>query len=374
MNTHDQNTDLAALEDTERGIHVPSLPLELWLLIFSQHTDPKHLWITGRQVCSTWRSEIPKVIAKKYLEDPQMTQIHASCLSAKEKHLACLMSRVLGFSHYEGKTRAVFNPLERKRTRKFRFPQECRDQITSAKNAGSRSIGFFQLGRPTGPLSGETCLEEAGGRRCDIPPYEIWIKWDKTDTELPGLEVNFEKREISFEWQRMLELFYREVAVLDKRDGELAEEATEWLDQKKPDFAAVLHRALEDLDARRDHHKEIRRNRIEKQYREIHGQNRCGFIYTADGRRLENRLLRRFHNVRCAEDEEQAQIKKDQEKAMYDLREMDHVNKRPPSRPRGKEPLGLLMLCKRYINEKQVEGGSALEAVRARHWLGRHRE
>jgi hypothetical protein len=170
-----------------------------------------------------------------------------------------------------------------------------------------------------GPLSGETCLEEAGGRRCDIPPYEIWIKWDKTDTELPCLEVNFEKREISFEWQRMLELFYREVAVLDKRDREFAKEATEWLNQEKPEFSAVLHRALEDLDARRDHHKKLRRDRIEKQCREIHGQNRCGFIYTAGERMLENRLLRRFHNVRCAEDEEQTQMKKDQEEAMHHL-------------------------------------------------------
>lgn len=212
-------------------------------------------------MCSTWRSEIPKVIAKKYLEDPQMTQIYACCLSVKEKHIACLMSRVLGFSHYEGKTRAVFKPSHRAWERPGHL-RECRDQITSAKNEGTRSIGFFQLGRPKGPLSGDTCLEEAGGRRCDIPPYEIWIKWDKTDTELPGLEVNFEKREISFEWQRMIELFYREVAVLDKSDRELAKEATGWLDQEKPDFAAVLHRALEDLDAWRDHHKKVRRNRI----------------------------------------------------------------------------------------------------------------
>jgi hypothetical protein len=124
VSQRDQKIDLAVLEDAERGIHVPSLPLELWLLIFSQHTDSKHLWINGRQVCSTWRSEIPKVIAKKYLEDPQMTQIHASCASAKEKHLACLMGQRLCFSHYEGKTRAVFNPRERKRTRTFRFSQE----------------------------------------------------------------------------------------------------------------------------------------------------------------------------------------------------------------------------------------------------------
>jgi hypothetical protein len=373
MMDNDRNIEAAALEDTERGIHVPSLPLELWLLIFSQNTDPKHLWITGRQVCSTWRSKIPKVIAKKYLECPQMTQIHASCTSAKEKHLACMMGHQSCFSHYESKTRAVFkhSPLKLDR----HYSQECRDQITSAKETGSRSIGFFQLGRPTGPLSGETCLEEAGGRRCDIPPYQIWIKWDKTDTELPCLEVDFEKREISFEWQRMLELFYGEIEVLDRRDRKLAKEATEWLDQEKPDFTAVLHRAVADLDSRRDHHRKVRRNRIDKQYREIHGQNRCGFTNTANERMLELRLLRRFHNVRCAEDEEQKQMKKDQEEAMHHLHRIDHISKRPlhfPPPP-GEEPLELMVLWERYIDEKGVEGGSALEALRARHWLGRHR-
>jgi len=140
MNTRDQKVDLAALEDTERGIHVPSLPLELWLLIFSQYTDPQQLWITGRQVCSTWRSEIPKVIAKKYLENPQMTQIHAHCLSARRKHLACLMGRVLRFSHYEGKTRAVFKPAPREWDRPH--DQECRDQITSAKMRDPGALGF----------------------------------------------------------------------------------------------------------------------------------------------------------------------------------------------------------------------------------------
>ena len=52
------------------------LPPELWQRVFSQHTDPSQLWTAGRQVCSAWRSEIPKVFAKKYLENPDMVQIY----------------------------------------------------------------------------------------------------------------------------------------------------------------------------------------------------------------------------------------------------------------------------------------------------------
>lgn len=77
--------------------------------------------------------------------------------------------------------------------------------------------------------------------------------------------------------------------------------------------------------------------------------------------------------MRNAEDKAQMQMKKAHEEAMHDLTRMDLVNKCPPSLPPGEEPLGLLMLWERYIDEEKVEGGSALESLRARHWLGRHR-
>ena len=101
----------AALADQKREIQTPSLPLEIWHLIFLQNTHPKHLWTIGRQVCSTWRSKIPKVIAKKYLEDPNMTQIHSDSETTTEvENLTCLMGSKLIFSHYDSsdKTRAVF--------------------------------------------------------------------------------------------------------------------------------------------------------------------------------------------------------------------------------------------------------------------------
>jgi hypothetical protein len=53
----------------KRSAYVPSLPLEVWILIFFQNTDPSHLYTMGRQVCSAWRIEIPKVIAD-YGTDP----------------------------------------------------------------------------------------------------------------------------------------------------------------------------------------------------------------------------------------------------------------------------------------------------------------
>jgi len=97
--------------ELERSVYVPSLPLESWILIFFQNTNPTHLYTVGRKVCSTWRTEIPKVIAKKYLEDPDMVQIRSNCQEAWHTRFTCLLGSELGFSHYQGTSRAVFKPI-----------------------------------------------------------------------------------------------------------------------------------------------------------------------------------------------------------------------------------------------------------------------
>jgi hypothetical protein len=52
----------------------------------------------------------PKFIAKKYLEDPKMTQIHSDSKTTEVEDLTCLMGSKLIFSHYDpsDKARAVF--------------------------------------------------------------------------------------------------------------------------------------------------------------------------------------------------------------------------------------------------------------------------
>ena len=43
--------------------------------------------------------------------------------------------------------------------------------------------------------------DEGAGQtgRFDVPPYTITVRHDVNDTELPGLKVDYEKREISFD-------------------------------------------------------------------------------------------------------------------------------------------------------------------------------
>jgi len=51
------------------------LPLELWLNVLRQHTDPVHLWLSCRQVSSAWRDEVNKIFAARYLQNHRMTEL-----------------------------------------------------------------------------------------------------------------------------------------------------------------------------------------------------------------------------------------------------------------------------------------------------------
>ena len=170
----------------------------------------------------------------------------------------------------------------------------------------------------------------------------------------------------------MLGLFYREIAILEKRDGEIAKESTQWLIQEKPGFSDVLQRALKDRRARWNHQKKVRRSRIERQYREVHGNNRCGFVNTADSKRLEKRIREGVYDFACAEGKEELQMRDNHERAMHDLILMAEADKDKFLTLLGERPRLLFQLWEASIDDLQVERRSALEALRARQWLGRH--
>jgi hypothetical protein len=246
---------------TEHGAHIPSLPTELWNLIFLQDTDPQHLWITGRQVSSTWRAEILKVIAKKYLEDRNMTAIKFGPYCIGDG--TCL-DRDFCFSHYQGKNRMVFIPREARNEKNHR--KECSEHFALLSEGPYRNIKQFCEDSPC-----RECIEKAGAQRCDMPGYHIRIKREFLDTELAGLNIHFNERwEISADWEAMLDAFYHEAAVLSRRDDELATKSMQWLGEDKRSNVSVFLRASEDVDALWAYRKEVRRDRIKRWHHHDH--------------------------------------------------------------------------------------------------------
>jgi hypothetical protein len=362
---------LAALVDQEREAQaaVPTLPPEVWLLIFLQNTNPKHLWNVGRQVCSMWRSEIPKVIARKYLEDPDLTQIHCDCETAYEQNLTCLMGSKLIFSHYEeNKLRAVFKKCPEDKEDDHCWM--CSHYLAVARREKSRDLDDFYMGRDVGDGMCLDCEGVTRGQRCDIPPYIIRIKWEAHDTELPNLEADFEKGEISFEWQGMLETFFRETAILDRFDDEIATESLQWLSREKPSMVKVIVRAREDQELRWLHKKEVRRNRIDRRDNEIHRQ--CTGDIDSD---VEHMILQAAHQLESPkgayrEDEEEKEIKEYQRVAERKLADVDRVDARFPP---GNEERALSKLWREQMVDVPREMRRGFEALYAVQWLGRQR-
>jgi hypothetical protein len=314
------------LHELKRSAYVPSLPLEVCILIFFQNTDPSHLYTIGRQVCSAWRIEIPKVIAKKYLENPTMVQIHSDCESSRLKRFACLLGPELGFSHYQGSAndRAVFKPIYK--ALPYHHEPECNTMYERARGRESQSVDDLRL--PIAHNHG-TRIQQVGGKHVDLPPCQIRIKWVSNDTELPGLEVDFAKGEVSFQWQPMLELFYREAAALDRHDSRLATEAMEWLNAEDRSMATVLARTWKDRAAREGRRMMLRCERIKDWYRNVHCHKHSGRFDTC----YEDMALRAFQSLEwpekrirpCAEDSDEKERMKLRYQAYNALGLMDWI-------------------------------------------------
>lgn len=231
------------------------LPPELWLLIFSHHTHPHFLWTTGRQVCSTWRSEIPKIFAREYLEDPIRVQIYFDCgrtfrIDGVKRRMAVNMV----FDRYEdqSKTRCVFT---------------AETPTTGTRNERYERTKLEVWRSKLEVYLGATSGARAEGGRFDLPPYQVWIRTSANDTEFPGLECDFHKREISFEWEGMFACFYREAAELERRDLVIMDGAREGLSRGN----WLLMRMS--ADARRGSAKRIRRERVKRWYMENYGRD-----------------------------------------------------------------------------------------------------
>lgn len=243
-----------------------------------------------------------------------MVQIHSDCETSWCNRYACLLGHGLGFSHYKGagNDRIVFKPIS--------GPWGEDDE----GHCCARYIrpGDYESQSFPAAYNCPKYIEQADdGARFDLPPRQIRIKWDSNDTELPSLEVNFDKAEISFMWVPMLQLFYREVEVLDKRDRQIAAEAMQWLEEEDRTMTAVFLRACKDLEAREQHRRELRQFRIESWYCDVYNHECSGNVDPAFIFQTPPRVLKP-----CAEDEDEVGREATRSEAYNMLRRMEVIS------------------------------------------------
>lgn len=173
-----------------------------------------------------------------------------------------------------------------------RFDPEDRSRCIFKENPGTSGHQSLVQGDPSWQTERDTMWSQwndvfvtyfggtinqrsSDGRRFDYPPYQLRIKWQTNDTELPALHVDVNRHELSFEWQGMFDRFYREEEEVDKRHER-------WFQREKPKLDGLTN-ACDTEDAifdtmeswmaqlaqsRDDKRRDVRRIRIKQFYQQ----------------------------------------------------------------------------------------------------------
>lgn len=119
-------------------------------------------------------------------------------------------------------------------------------------------------------LGADARSRETGGQ-FDLAPYHIRIKTKAADSELPNLEFDISKRELSFEWEGMFDRFFREWTVLSNAKLEIMKEGLRW-HEAGGNCAMVgnLAHTTDRVYALQIVERTVRRRRVEKFYADRH--------------------------------------------------------------------------------------------------------
>jgi hypothetical protein len=162
--------------------HSASLPLEIWLHIFSLATDPAHLWTTASQVCRLWHEWIPRVLVDKFVP---------------AKH-----------------TQIRFLPdITRPFVQTARFDRFSKTEAMQCTFAFAGGECHCRNGLHEGTH------QSSGNIATDGPPsaHVLFLAGLINDTRLVGLQVAPDGRTFSFDARGTLHAFFREGAELQRR-------------------------------------------------------------------------------------------------------------------------------------------------------------
>ena len=235
-----------------------------------------------------------------------MVQIYFDCGTLRVEGVDSQVGVEMIFDRYEGqaKARCVFkeNPL-----------------TTGRKDSGN-SDGFernksdaWRKGLKRYLRPGVGARAESG--RFDLPPYQIRIKTKANDTELPNLEFDVPKREISFEWEGMFDRFYSEGARLEKRAYAIWVADARYLRDDHRSLVGALALKKKHNAPRRINMRAVRRERVKKWHLEKHNFDFEDGLFKPDAEDKALAAIEEFElhgdYIRCAEDTEARKFLKD---------------------------------------------------------------
>jgi hypothetical protein len=168
-----------------RTSRLPQLPPEIWMNIFQFHTSLTHLWTSCRQVSSTLRACAEHTFSTFFLSDI---------------HILFYLNRYNLGDRVQFRLGVGFDRVGTGESKELAwFSEEKEIERTEQERTRNDNPGRIKRWE-----------QNIGKMKPELPDYTIRIDTMVNDTALPGLKVDVEKREISFEWRKALDLFFRE--------------------------------------------------------------------------------------------------------------------------------------------------------------------
>lgn len=172
----------------------PPLPFELWVRIISEISNSNLIpgvWLSCRHVSRLVRAATEEAFLARHLKKRTRVKFSDLGMTVDRRGKKAFLSLVLQFDRLsEDRTRVVF-----------------KDQ-TSEERLKQRGVYDALLVRWRDAM--RLYQGDGDGSRNDLPPYTIAVRQIVNDTELPGLEIDYEKREMSFDWRAMFDMLFGE--------------------------------------------------------------------------------------------------------------------------------------------------------------------
>lgn len=266
------------MAETLPGTKCPHLPAELWISVLSHVQDCNHLWSTCRRVSTDFRSYVETVFADKHIKK---TRIEFASQSPY---------------HYQIPT--VFDRFSDDRKRAY-FKDNRPPQYFAEKSMDAQYMLTIRVHWHSSMIWYLGSRDICGGKHEQLPPYTIKVRRSINDTDIPGLEINYEAREISFEWTTMYDLFFREEEYVRRRKdkhlealyeptGSNNQDSMPWID---PDIVKRIMELIEPIAW-----KDARRARLKSWYKKHHNfdlQCACWSFNDNDHHRLKTMMRSR---------------------------------------------------------------------------------
>jgi hypothetical protein len=174
-----------------RAPRCAALPAEVWINIFRYHTDLAHLWLTCRRVSPTLRACAEYASGEYFLDHVHIDfQLEKYNLGGKSK-------RPEVGTAFARRGKGVEKEMAWFKDDRPDIP------ISQANGAGKKALEqYYRITR--------RWEENVKGCKVEMPNYTIEIGGVVNDTQIPGLSIDINTREIKFKWREMLKLFFRE--------------------------------------------------------------------------------------------------------------------------------------------------------------------